>query len=101
MCSCLTKDKCWSLYVGRDQGIRAPHYDVIDAGISDEMDATPWIWTYGPDQPPLEQPSYLSQSFVQQVSLMKIGAAILDVVYSMKSSSRRGGLNIGRVSDIQ
>ncbi|KAF8316126.1 hypothetical protein DL93DRAFT_2078382 [Clavulina sp. PMI_390] len=97
--SMLSQDKCWSFYVGRDQGIRDPHYDVADATINDEMDQSPWIWQYDPQQPAVEQPSYLSHSFVQQVSLMKISEAIMDVVYSM-CSSRRGGLNIAKVSDV-
>lgn len=96
-----SKDKCWSLYVGRDQGIRAPHYDVVDPVPDESMDATPWVWTYDHDQGPYEQPSNLSRSFVQQVALMKIACDIMDVVYGMKSVSRRGGLNLGRVADLQ
>lgn len=98
---CHIQDKCWSLYVGRDQGIRAPHYDVPHPQPDARMDSTPWIWTFDQDKSPYEQPSNLSRAFVSQVGLMTIACDIMDVVYGMKSSSRRGGLNLGRVADLQ
>jgi len=87
--------------VGRDQGIRVPHYDVVDPPVSGRMDNTVWTWVYDDERAPYQQPSYLSQSFVQQVSLMKIAGSIIDVVYSMQSYAREGRLHIGKVIDLQ
>ena len=87
--------------MGRDHGIRAPHYDVADPLVNEDMDNTPWTWTFEDGLVPHEQPSYLSRSFVQAISLMKIAGEINDVVYSIQSYARRGGLNIGKVADLQ
>lgn len=106
----LVQDKCWSLYVGRDQGIRAPHYDVSEPQIDTKMDSAPWTWTFptksaagGVQRVPYSQDSNLSRAFVLQVDLMKIAAAIMDEVYSMRSTSKRngGGISLSRVQDLQ
>lgn len=99
------QDKCWSLYVGRDQGIRAPYYDVGDPQTDSNMDAVPWTWTFpssSGQRVAHSQDSNLSRSFVSQVELMKIAGMIMDEVYSMRSTSKRngGGINLSRVQDL-
>ena len=99
------QDKCWSLYVGRDQGLRYTHFDIPEPGV----DPVPHWDRSIPDVSALDgetnpvtvsRASTLSVSFLWQVKLMKIASSIMDVVYGTTSASRRG-IDLARVAQLQ
>ncbi|KAF9505720.1 hypothetical protein BS47DRAFT_1353701 [Hydnum rufescens UP504] len=80
------QDKCWSLYVGRDEGLRYRYLDIPEP----EVDPVPeWDYT-----------STMSTSFLWQVKLMKIASSIMDVVYGMTGVARRG-IDLAQVAQLQ
>jgi hypothetical protein len=101
----LLQDKCWSLYVGRHEGLRYLYLDIPEP----EVDPVP-EWDYsmpernapdGRTNPTLVfKASNMSTSFLWQVKLMKIASSIMDVVYGMTGVARRG-IDLAQVAQLQ
>ena len=99
------QDKCWSLYVGRDQGLRYSQLDIPEPEVDlvPHWDrSTPGAHVLDKEANPMSvaRASTQSVSFLWQVRLMKISSSIMDVVYGTTGVSR-GGIDLAQVTKLQ
>ena len=79
---CILQDKCWSIYVGRDAGVRPPQTS-LPIPEDPSLDAEDWVWR---ERDEISRKSYLSLTFGATVRLFLLATNVMDAVYVFHGS---------------